>query len=112
MYVSGLVHECVKYDNAIYAMRTPSDAKPDDCFVVCIVPQGYHQFIDAGIEDHHEVASIFITNDNAEEWMRNRWDSEESIARRITLNKKTQTVRLMTRNRLMEVDELNVLLKY
>lgn len=88
MYVDGLVHECVKYDGNFYAMRLPSDAKPDDCFVVCIVPQGYHQFIDMGIEDHHEVESIFLTNDLAEEWMRKRWDNEADIARRVTLNKR------------------------
>lgn len=88
MYVDWLVHECVKYDNNFYAMRLPSDAKPDDCFVVCIVPQGYHQFIDMWIEDNHEVESIFLTNDNAEEWMRKRWDNEADIARRVTLNKR------------------------
>jgi len=88
MYVDWLVHECVKYDNNFYAMRLPSDAKPDDRFVVCIVPQGYHQFIDMGIEDNHEVESIFLTNDLAEEWMRKRWDNEADIARRVTLNKR------------------------
>lgn len=88
MYVDGLVHEYVKFDWNAYAMRIPHDAKPDDCFVACIIPQGYHQFIDAGIEDHHEVESIFLTNDNAEEWMRNRWDNETDISRRVLLNKR------------------------
>jgi hypothetical protein len=56
----------------MYAMRIQHDAKPDDKFVCCITPSGYHQFIDMGIEDQHEVKSIFLTCDIAEEWMRKR----------------------------------------
>ena len=88
MYVDWLVHECVKYDGNMYAMRIQHDAKPDDKFVCCITPSGYHQFIDMGIEDQHEVESIFLTCDIAEEWMRKRWDSEADITRRLILNKK------------------------
>lgn len=62
----------MKYDGNFYSMRIPHDAKQDDCFVVCITPSGYHQFIDMGIEDQHEVESIFLTCDIAEEWMRKR----------------------------------------
>jgi hypothetical protein len=41
-----------------------------------------------GIEDNNEVYSIFLTCDIAEQWMRQRWDSEESIKSRMKLNKR------------------------
>jgi guanylate kinase len=88
MYVDWMVQECIKYDGNIYAMRIPSDARDDDCFVAVMVPSWYHQFIDMGIEDNNEVYSIFLTNDSCAEWMKNRWDSNESIQRRLHLNKK------------------------
>lgn len=88
MWVDWLVQECVKYDGHFYAMRLTHDAKKDDCYVATVVPAGYHQFIDMGIEDNNEVYSIFLTCDIAEQWMRQRWDSEESIKSRMKLNKR------------------------
>lgn len=88
MYVDWIVHECIKYDGHMYAMRIPSDAKEDDCFVAVVTPSWYHQFIDIWIDDKHSVYSIFMTNSRADEWMWNRWDSKESIRRRSILNKK------------------------
>lgn len=88
MYVDGLVHECVKYDNSFYAFRVPHTTSEEDKFVCVLTPSGYHQFIDMDIEDGNEVYSIFLTNDNCDKRMRKRWDSEESIQKRIKLNKR------------------------
>jgi hypothetical protein len=58
----------------------------DTNYVVVLTESWFQQFIDMDLEEEHEVASIFLTNDNCEELMRKRWDSEESISRRLYLN--------------------------
>ncbi len=87
MYIDGLVHEFIKYDGNVYAMRIPSHSK-DDKFVVVIAESGFQQFIDMGIEDQFEIESIFLTNHKCEQHMRKRWDSEESIQSRLRLNER------------------------
>lgn len=87
MYVDGLVHECIKFDWNIYAMRIPN-GNPNDKYVAVMVPSGYHQMLDLWIQDGNEVYSIFMTNNKCREWMEKRWDSKESIERRMILNER------------------------
>ena len=84
-YAEGLVHECIRYNGHMYAMRLP---RHEGVYVACVVPAGYHQFIDMGIEDNHEVHSIFLTHPDCGAMMRKRWDPEESISERVRLNER------------------------
>lgn len=88
MYISWEIQECIKFDGNIYGMKIPDDAKPTDCFAAVMVPSGYHQFIDMGIEDTNDVYSIYMTNKYCEEWMYNRGDSQKDVQSRVELNKK------------------------
>ena len=84
-YAEGLVHECIRYNGNMYAMRLPRE---EWVYVACLVPAGYHQFIDMGLEDKHEVCSVFLTHPDCGAMMRKRGDEEENIAERVRLNER------------------------
>ena len=85
-WATGELDECIKYNGEFYGMAIPWWNMPDEKYVAVVTESWFQQFIDMGIYNEHDVYSIFLINKNCEEWMRNRWDSEENISERMFLN--------------------------
>jgi len=91
MWATWQLDECIKYNWEFYGMAIPHPVQHQMQhvnYVVVVTESWFQQFIDMGIEDKHDIVSIFLTNDNCEELMRKRWDDEWSIERRLFLNKR------------------------